>query len=348
VPKRTDLRSILIVGSGPDSASARVRVRLRRRAGLPGAARRGLPVVLANSNPATIMTDPEWADATYLEPLDAPTLAEIVARESPDALLPTLGGQTALNLASSWPRAGAWPSTGRADRRRPARDPHRRGPLALPDGDGRCRAAGAESVVVTSLEQLDECPVPAVVRPAFTLGGRGGGIARTRRSCASASHTASREPDRPGARRALARGLAGVRARGRRRHGRQLHRRLLDREPRPGRRPHRRLVDGRAAADAPDGELQRLRDAAFACARAVGVATAAPTSVRLRAADPRAAADRDEPARLALLRLASKATGFPIAKLAALLAVGYTLDELPNDITGVSSAPSSRRSTTSR
>ena len=128
------------------------------------------------------MTDPEWADATYLEPLDAATLAEIIARERPDALLPTLGGQTALNLAVELAESGVLAEHGveliGADL---ARDPH--APRTARSSATAMAAAGLpvpESVVVTSLEQLDECPVPAVVRPAFTLGGRGGGIARTR------------------------------------------------------------------------------------------------------------------------------------------------------------------------
>ena len=253
MPKRTDLRSILIVGSGPirigqgcefDYAGVQACRVLRAE---------GYRVVLVNSNPATIMTDPEWADATYLEPLDAPTLAEIIERERPDALLPTLGGQTALEPRRRARRGGrARRARRRADRRRPDAIRRAEDRLALPrdDGGGRvcpCRRAWSSR----RSTQLDSCPVPAVVRPAFTLGGRGGGIARTREELAKrVAHGLEREPDRPGARRALARGLAGVRARGRRRRGRQLRRRLLDREPRPDRRPHRRLVDGRAAADA--------------------------------------------------------------------------------------------------
>jgi carbamoyl-phosphate synthase large subunit len=341
VPKRTDLRSILIVGSGPirigqgcefDYAGVQACRALRGE---------GYRVVLANSNPATIMTDPEWADATYLEPLDAPTLAEIVSRERPDALLPTLGGQTALNLAVELSELGVLAEHGveliGADVE------------AIRTAEDRSRfrtamdAAGLPvptSVVVTSLAQLEECPAPAVVRPAFTLGGRGGGIARTR------SELHGR----------VAHGLAAS----------PIGQVLVERSLEGWQEFELEVVvdtagncivvcsienldpvgvhTGDSWTVAPqqtldDGELQRLRDAAFACARAVGVATGGanvqfayePTTGELALIEMNPRVSRSS-------ALASKATGFPIAKLAAMLAVGYTLDELPNDITGTSSA----------
>ncbi|MHB1243856.1 MAG: carbamoyl-phosphate synthase large subunit, partial [Gaiellaceae bacterium] len=341
MPKRQDLRSVLIAGSGPirigqgcefDYAGVQACRALRAE---------GYRVVLVNSNPATIMTDPEWADATYLEPLDAVTLAEIVARERPDAFLPTLGGQTALNHAVELAEAGVLAEHGveligadlDAIRRAEDRALFRR----------TMEAAGLPvppSVVVTSLAQLDDCPVPAVVRPAFTLGGRGGGLARTRAELE----------------RRVAHGLAASPI------GQVLVERSLE-----GRQEFELELVADTAGNCvvvcsienldpvgvhtgdswtvapqqtlPDGELQRLRDAAFACVRAIGVATGG-ANVQF-AYDP-------ETRELDLIEmnprvsrssaLASKATGFPIAKLAALLAVGYTLDELPNDITGVSSA----------
>ena len=341
MPKRTDLRRILIVGSGPirigqgcefDYAGVQACRALRAE---------GYRVVLANSNPATIMTDPEWADATYLEPLDAPTLAEIIGREQPDALLPTLGGQTALNLAVELSENGVLAEHGveliganldairTAEDRSAFRAAMRAAGLPVPD-----------SVVVTSLDELDACPVPAVVRPAFTLGGRGGGLARTPREL----------------RQRVAHGLAASPI------GQVLVERSLE-----GWQEFELEVVVDSAGNCvvvcsienldpvgvhtgdswtvapqqtlPDGELQRLRDAAFACARAVGVATGG-ANVQF--------AYEPETRELALIEmnprvsrssaLASKATGVPIAKLAALLAVGYTLDELPNDITGASSA----------
>ena len=341
MPKRTDLRSILIVGSGPirigqgcefDYAGVQACRALRAE---------GYRVVLANSNPATIMTDPEWADATYLEPLDAPTLAEIIAREQPDALLPTLGGQTALNLAVELAESGVLAEHGveligadlhairTAEDRSLFRTAMAAAGLPVP-----------ESVVVTSLEQLDDCPVPAVVRPAFTLGGRGGGIARTRDELRErVEHGLDASPI-----------------------GQVLVERSLE-----GWQEFELEVVVDTAGNCivvcsienldpvgvhtgdswtvapqqtlPDGELQRLRDAAFACARAVGVATGGanvqfayePQTRELQLIEMNPRVSRSS-------ALASKATGFPIAKLAALLAVGYTLDELPNDITGVSSA----------
>src|SRR5205085_4276564 len=172
VPKRTDLRSVLIVGSGPirigqacefDYAGAQACRVLRRE---------GYRVVVVNSNPATIMTDPEWADATYLEPLDAATVLEVIARERPDAILPTLGGQTALNLAVELAGCGVeligadLDAISRAEDRLLFRETVVGAGLEVP-----------QSIVTTSPDV--EFPPPAIVRPAFTLGGTGGGIAHS-------------------------------------------------------------------------------------------------------------------------------------------------------------------------
>ena len=335
MPRRADLRSILIVGSGPIrigqgcefdySASQACRV-LRRE---------GIRVVLVNSNPATIMTDPEWADATYIEPLDVETIAEVIAAERPDALLPTLGGQTALNLAVELHESGALAEYGvellgasvdairRAEDRLLFREAMLRAGLQVP-----------RSEVVT-----DSCSpsgiLPAIVRPAFTLGGSGGGIART--------------PEELAAR--IAAGLAAS----------PLGQVLVE-ESLEGWQEFELEVMSDTAGNCvvvcsienldpmgvhtgdswtvapqqtlPDAEYQRLREAAFACARAVGVATGGanvqfayePATRELRVIEMNPRVSRSS-------ALASKATGFPIAKLAALLAIGYTLDELPNDIT---------------
>jgi carbamoyl-phosphate synthase large subunit len=341
MPARTDLRSILIVGSGPirigqgcefDYSGAQACRVLRRE---------GYRVVLVNSNPATIMTDPEWADATYLEPLDAETVAEIAERERPDALLPTLGGQTALNVAVELHDAGVLDRLGveligaDVDAIRRAEDR-----LAFRE---TMRAAGlpvAESVVVGSVDELGGFAAPAVVRPAFTLGGQGGGLAATDAEL----------------RRQVERGLAASPA------GQVLVERSL-----AGWQELELEVMSDAAGNCvvvcsienvdpmgvhtgdswtvapqqtlPDAEYQRLREAAFACARAVGVATGgANVQFAYEPATRQLVVIEMNPRVSRSSALASKATGFPIAKLAALLAVGYTLDELPNDITGKTTA----------
>jgi carbamoyl-phosphate synthase large subunit len=341
VPKRADLRCVLIVGSGPirigqgcefDYAGAQACRVLRRE---------GYRVVLVNSNPATIMTDPEWADATYLEPLDLETIAEVIERERPDALLPTLGGQTALNLTVELSEAGVLSRFGveligadveairRAEDRLEFRAAVTAAGVAVP-----------ESRVVSSTSDLDGVSLPAIVRPAFTLGGTGGGIAR----------------DRVGLEALVARGLAASPI------GQVLVERLLE-----GWQEHELevMIDtagncvvvcsidnldpmGVHTGDSwtvapqqtlPDGEYQRLREAAFACARAVGVATGgANVQFAYEPASRELAVIEMNPRVSRSSALASKATGFPIAKMAALLAVGYTLDELPNDITGKTTA----------
>jgi carbamoyl-phosphate synthase large subunit len=335
VPKRTDLRSVLIVGSGPIrigqgcefdySASQACRV-LRRI---------GLRVVLVNSNPATIMTDPEWADATYLEPLDSETLVEVIDAERPDALLPTLGGQTALNLAVQLHESGTLARYGveligaSVDAIRRAEDR-----LAFRSAVVSAGLQVPRSEIVTACDKVAG-PVPVIVRPAFTLGGSGGGIART---------PAQLEAQ-------ITDGLAASPV------GQVLVEESLE-----GWQEFELEVMCDLAGNCvvvcsienldpmgihtgdswtvapqqtlPDAEYQRLRDAAFACARAVGVATGGanvqfayePSTRELRVIEMNPRVSRSS-------ALASKATGFPIAKIAALLAIGYTLDELPNAIT---------------
>ena len=277
----------------------------------------------------------------YLEPLDAETLAAIIADERPDALLPTLGGQTALNLAVELAEAGVLAEHGveligaslesirTAEDRSLFRETMAAAGLPVPD-----------SVVVTSLANLSEIGLPAIVRPSFTLGGRGGGIARTQDELY----------------RQVELGLGSS----------PIDQVLVERSLAGWQEFELEVVADTAGTcvvvcsienldpvgvhtgdswtvapqqTLPDGELQRLRDAAFARPRAVGVATGG-ANVQF--------AYEPETRELALIEmnprvsrssaLASKATGFPIAKLAALLAVGYTLDELPNDITGTASA----------
>jgi carbamoyl-phosphate synthase large subunit len=333
VPKRADLRSILILGSGPirigqacefDYSGAQACRVLRRE---------GYRVVLVNSNPATIMTDPDWADATYLEPLDAETVAQVIERERPDAILPTLGGQTALNLAVELAPLGVeligadLGAINRAEDRELFRETVHAAGIPTP-----------RSIVAHSPEV--EFPVPAIVRPAFTLGGTGGGVAFTREEL----------------RAAIVHGLEMS----------PVHQVLVE-EYLAGWQEHELEVMCDARGNAvvvcsienldpmgvhtgdswtiapqqtlPDRVYQQLREAAFATARAVGVATGganvqfavSPDAGEFRVIEMNPRVSRSS-------ALASKATGFPIAKLAALLAVGYTLDELPNDITGKTTA----------
>jgi carbamoyl-phosphate synthase large subunit len=341
VPKRTDLRSILIVGSGPirigqgcefDYAGAQACRVLRAQ---------GYRVVLANSNPATIMTDAEWADATYLEPLDAEAVAEIIALERPDALLPTLGGQTGLNVAVELAEAGLLDSCGveligaRVDAIRRAED--RAAFRAAMEAAG---LPVPESVVVHSVDELDGAPCPAVVRPAFTLGGEGGGLASTREELRARVEVGLRAS--PVGQVLVERSLSGWQ---------EFELEVMvdeagscvvvcsieNLDPMGVHTGDSWTVAPQQTL--PDEEYQRLREAAFACARTVGVATGG-ANVQF--------AYEPESRELALIEmnprvsrssaLASKATGFPIAKLAALLAVGYTLEELPNDITGTTTA----------
>ncbi len=333
MPKRTDLRSILILGSGPirigqacefDYSGAQACRVLRRE---------GYRVVLVNSNPATIMTDPEWADATYLEPLDRETVAQVIEREKPDAILPTLGGQTALNLAVELADLGIeligadLGAIQRAEDRELFRSTVHGVGIPTP-----------RSVVAHSADS--DFPVPAIVRPAFTLGGTGGGIAWTREELpAVIQHGLDASP---------------------------VHQVLVE-EYLHGWQEHELEVMCDARGNAvvvcsienldpmgvhtgdswtvapqqtlPDPLYQQLRGAAFATARAVGVATGGANvqfAVHPRSGEYRVIEMNPRVSRSSAL--ASKATGFPIAKLAALLAVGFTLDELPNDITGKTTA----------
>jgi carbamoyl-phosphate synthase large subunit len=333
MPKRTDLRSILILGSGPirigqacefDYSGAQACRVLRRE---------GYRVVLVNSNPATIMTDPEWADATYLEPLDAETVQEVIERERPDAILPTLGGQTALNLAVELAPLGVELIGADLEAIRRAEDRELFRQTVHAAGVPTPRSVVARDVDV-------EFPAPAIIRPAFTLGGTGGGVAFTQDE------------------------LRGTIA-----HGLEMSPigEVLVEEYLAGWQEHELEVMCDARGNAvvvcsienldpmgihtgdswtiapqqtlPDRMYQQLRDAAFATARAVGVATGganvqfavSPDASEFRVIEMNPRVSRSS-------ALASKATGFPIAKLAALLAVGYTLDELPNDITGKTTA----------
>ena len=257
MPRRDDLHKILIIGSGPIVIGQAGEFDYSGTQACKVLLEEGYEVVLVNSNPATIMTDPEFATRTYIEPLDLATLTRIIELERPDALLPTLGGQTALNLAKALKDAGMldlweveligadYDAIHRAEDRHEFRTAMEEVGLRVPrsaivHADRRGRAAAA-----------DELGLPLIVRPAFTLGGSGGGIAHDRDGLRADRRRRPRaEPDHPGAGRGVGARLGRVRARGDARPQRQRRRHLLDREHRPDGRAHRRQRHGRAGADA--------------------------------------------------------------------------------------------------
>ena len=183
MPRRDDLTSVLVLGSGPIVIGQACEFDYSGTQACKVLREEGLRVVLVNSNPATIMTDPAFADATYVEPLTVETVTKILEKERPDAILPTLGGQTALNLAVELHQSGILERLGvETLGRRPRRDPDRRGPAAVQGGDDRDRArepavdlrAGRRT---RPSGAADEYGYPVVLRPSYTLGGKGGGIA---------------------------------------------------------------------------------------------------------------------------------------------------------------------------
>ena len=336
MPKRTDLRSILIIGSGPIKIGQACEFDYSGSQACRALRNAGYRVVLVNSNPATIMTDPEWADVTYMEPLDVDSVGQVIEKERPDALLPTLGGQTALNLAVGLHEAGILDLYGveligadlqaieKAENRESFRDLMISHGLAVLDG-----------VVISDVKQLTPGMAPAVVRPAFTLGGAGGGFAETDEQLLEK----------------VATGLAAS----------PIGEVLVEASARGWSEFELEVMSDSAGSCivvcsienidpvgvhtgdswtvAPqqtlsDDEYQRMRDAAFTCVRAVGVATGgANVQFAYRHDDQDLRIIEMNPRTSRSSALASKATGYPIAKLSALLAVGITLEELPNDIT---------------
>ncbi len=340
MPKRDDLEKILILGSGPIVIGQAAEFDYSGTQACKVLREEGYEVVLVNSNPATIMTDPEWADATYVEPLLPGPVARIIEKERPDALLPTLGGQTALNLAKALAEDGTLAAHGveligadhaainRAEDREIFRSTMERAGLRMP-----------KSAIATSVAQawdaLADVGLPAIIRPAFTLGGRGGGVAHTRGEFE----------------RTVARGLAAS----------PISQVLLDQsvigwgefelEVMRDRADNVVIVcsienldpmgvhTGDSVCVAPqqtltDKQYQRLRDQAIAVIRAVGVETGGSNvQFAVNPATDEVLVIEMNPRVSRSSALASKATGFPIAKIAARLAVGYTLQEIPNDIT---------------
>ena len=257
MPKRTDIKRVLVIGSGPIVIGQAAEFDYSGTQACKALRAEGLEVVLVNSNPATIMTDPELADATYIEPLTPEMVEAIIAKERPDAVLPTVGGQTALNLAVALHERGILEQVQRqADWRVDRRDQGGRGPPAVPQRDAGDRRRGAAAAASPrSLEEalalVEDTGFPAIIRPSFTLGGVGGGIAYNIEEFRELAGRGARpEPGARDPRRGVGHRLEGIRARGDARRRRQLRRHLLDREHRSDGRAHRRLDHRRAGADA--------------------------------------------------------------------------------------------------
>jgi carbamoyl-phosphate synthase large subunit len=345
MPRRSDLRRILVIGSGPIVIGQACEFDYSGTQACKVLRREGFHVSLVNSNPATIMTDPEFADRTYIEPLTPESVLRVIERERPDALLPTLGGQTALNVAVALAESGDLERLGvgligagldaihRAEDRGGFKETMSRAGLATP-------SAGTARSLDRAVELGDELGYPLIVRPSFTLGGGGSGFARNR---AELERVASRSlAASPVTEILVEESVAGWKE-----FELEVMRDGADNavvicsienvDPMG-------VHTGDSITVAPvmtlsDREYQRMRDAALACIRAVGVETGG-SNIQF-AVDPRTGRQvliEMNPRVSRSSALASKATGFPIAKIAALLAVGYTLDEIPNDITGVTLA----------
>ncbi len=341
MPRRDDLDTILLIGSGPIVIGQASEFDYSGTQACRVLRQEGYRLVLANSNPATIMTDPGFADRTYVEPLDVDVLTAIVERERPDALLPTLGGQTALNLAVQLASRGVLDHYGveligasvEAIHTAEDRDQFKR---AMVEIGLTVPASGIARTVEEALAVVEEVALPVIVRPAFIMGGKGAAIATTTeelRRAAAAGLDAS-----PISEILIERSVAGWKE-----YELEVMRDRADNcvvvcsienlDPMG-------VHTGDSITVAPaqtlsDVEYQLMRDAAFACIRRVGVETGG-SNVQF-ALDP-ASGDmvviEMNPRVSRSSALASKATGFPIAKIAARLAVGYTLDEISNDITG--------------
>ena len=341
MPKRTDIKSVLIIGAGPivigqacefDYSGAQACKALREE---------GYRVILVNSNPATIMTDPEMADAIYIEPVNWRTVARIIEKEKPDALLPTMGGQTALNTALDLVREGVLEKHGveliaasraaidMAEDRELFRDAMREIGLETP-----------RSRIAHNLDEangaIGDIGYPVVIRPSFTMGGSGGGIAYNREEFETI----------------LARGLDASPTSEVLLEEAVIGWKEYEMEVVRDRKDNCIIIcsienldpmgvhTGDSITVAPaqtltDKEYQRMRDASIAVLRKIGVETGGSNvQFAVNPEDGRLLVIEMNPRVSRSSALASKATGFPIAKIAAKLAIGYTLDELRNDITG--------------
>jgi carbamoyl-phosphate synthase large subunit len=336
MPARGDLTSVCVIGSGPIVIGQACEFDYAGCQALKVLREDGYRTVVVNSNPATIMTDPGFADRTYIEPLDLEGVTDVLERERPDALLPTLGGQTALNLAVELSDAGVLSGLGvelvgaSVDVIRRAEDRE-----LFRAAVQSCGLQVPASRIVTSLDDLVGVGVPAVVRPAFTLGGHGGGFAETPEQLWA-------QVERGLAESPIGQVLVEESVRGWDEFELEVIRDRLDNvvvvcsienlDPMGVHTGDSVTVAPQMTL--PDEAYQLLRDAAAAVIRAVGVETGGSNiqfarhretgELRVIEMNPRVSRSS---------ALASKATGYPIAKVAAKLAVGYTLDEIPNDMT---------------
>jgi carbamoyl-phosphate synthase large subunit len=341
MPKRTDISSILIIGAGPIVIGQAAEFDYSGSQAVKALKSEGYRVIVVNSNPATIMTDPELADATYIEPITPGIVAKILEKERPDALLPTMGGQTALNTALALFKDGTLDRLGvqligaNAEAIEKAEDREK-----FRDAMDKIGLESPRSAIVHTMEEaaaaLETVGLPAVIRPSFTLGGTGGGIAYNREEYEHFVRTGLEAS--PTTEVLIDESLVGWKE-----YEMEVVRDRADNaiiicsienvDPMG-------VHTGDSITVAPaltltDKEYQRMRSASIAVLREIGVETGG-SNVQF-AIDPktgRMVVIEMNPRVSRSSALASKATGFPIAKVAARLAVGYTLDEIANDITG--------------
>jgi carbamoyl-phosphate synthase large subunit len=338
--KRTDIASILLIGSGPIVIGQACEFDYSGTQACRALKEEGYRVILANSNPATIMTDPDFADATYIEPLTREVLTSIIEAERPDALLPTLGGQTALNLAMELVEAGVLERysvelIGADAEAIATAEDRQRFKEAMIEIGLEVPRSGIARTIDEAWKVVAEIGLPVVIRPAYILGGRGTGIANDE---AGFEHIAANGlAASPITEILIEESIAGWKE--------------YELEVMRDRADNQVIIcsienfdpmgvhTGDSITVAPiqtltDPEYQRMRNAAFACLRRVGVETGGSNvQFAVNPEDGRMVIIEMNPRVSRSSALASKATGFPIAKIAAKLAVGYTLDEIPNDIT---------------
>ncbi len=345
MPKRTDISSILVIGAGPIVIGQACEFDYSGTQAIKALKEEGYRIVLVNSNPATIMTDPELADATYVEPITPAIVAKIIEKERPDAILPTMGGQTALNTALALFHDGTLEKFGvtmigaDADAIDMAEDR-----LKFRDAMDRIGLESARSAIAHTVEEalegLEKTGLPSIIRPSFTMGGSGGGIAYNREEFIAIVRNGLDLS--PTTEVLIEESLLGWKE--------------YEMEVVRDRKDNAIIIcsienvdpmgvhTGDSITVAPaltltDKEYQIMRNASIAVLREIGVETGGSNvQFAVNPKDGRLVVIEMNPRVSRSSALASKATGFPIAKVAAKLAVGYTLDEIENDITGATPA----------